>query len=211
MNTDQIIMVGNRSDCHSDFAVFEAFKNWRQLRTVKILPERVYFAVLTIADKKKADIIPNLMVQGYRPHSSCAWLSVDTRRYGEFVKKETVRDKVYPDDVVFSESQLYRIKGETKVELVLLSGDSYKEEKIETLADCICKERGYEPLGELALYDYECPRSAGYFLKGRNYRVWAVLVGEPTGFELRKRVLIFDYWTGIPSIVEYNDECFFKI
>ena len=174
------------------------------------MPDLVYFLVVTLADKDKADIRPNLYVQGYRPHSSGAHLSVDTRRYGEFVPNDKAQKRCFSDDIVFLECQLYQVKEDLDVELVLKSGDSHDKAKIAELAKRICWERGYQQLSDVAVYHYDCPRSAGYFLTGRQYKVWSMLVGEPTGFELRKRVLIFDYDTGIPAIVEYEDDCFLK-
>lgn len=203
-----IIMVGDKSDAFSPFAVFENFKGWTDLRKVKILPKGAYFAVLLLTDKQTADIMPDLFVQGYRPHSSGKNISVDKRRYGEFVKE---RRSAFKDDVVYHASQLYRVLGECEVQLVLRKDDAYCRGKISRLSEQICLENGYERLSEIKQYRYICPVSSGYFLAGRTYVVWSVLIGEPTGFSLEKKVLIFHYGTGIPAIVDYDDKCFEKI
>ena len=205
MKNSSIIMVGDKSDAFSPFAVFETFKNWTSVRDVKILPQGVYFAVLVLTDYQTVDIRPDLFVQGYRPHSSGKNLSVDKRRYGEFVREKRTNFK---DDVVFCQSQLYQVMGEREVALVLKNGDSHCFEKIEQLTKKICAENGYERLSDIKKYSYSCPSASGYFLACRTYHVWSVLIGKSTGFALDKKVLIFEYETGIPAIVDYDDRNF---
>ena len=91
-----IKMVGEKSPIESSFAVFESFGDWLTLKRTKVLPQGVYFAVLRPTNKTKADIFPNLFVQGYRPHSSGAQIHVDKRRYAKFVP---AGQKVAADDL----------------------------------------------------------------------------------------------------------------
>lgn len=205
---NSIVMIGDKSKALSSFAVFESFKDWKRIRDIKILPQGAYFAVLVLADRQAVDIMPDLFVQGYRPHSSGKNISADRRRYGEFVREK--RDG-FNDDVVFLQSQLYQVMGEREVTLVLKNGDSHSVEKIAQLAERICVANGYERLSDIKEYRYNCPVSAGYFLACRTYRVWSVLIGEPTGFSLDKKVLIFEYETGIPAVVGYDDRHFEKL
>lgn len=205
---NSIIMIGDTSDVFSPFAVFETFKNWTGIRDVKILPQGVYFAVLVLANNHNVDIRPDLFVQGYRPHSSGKNISVDKRRYGEFVREKRPD---FNDDVVFCQSQLYQVIGEREVALVLKDGDSHCFEKIERLTHRICAENGYERLSNIEEYSYSCPSASGYFLACRTYHVWSVLIGKSTGFALDKKVLIFEYETGIPAIVDYDDRNFEKM
>lgn len=206
MNETAIIMVGKKkSDCQSPFAVFETFKAWTHLREIKVIQNGFYFAVLVLQDKQNADIHPDLFVQGYRPHSSFAKLYVDKRRYGRFVKAE---EKEYCDDVVFAAVQLYQIMGAREVRLVLKNGESHDLAKVTELAGQICQELKLELLGNLRLVEYYCPVSSGYFLANYHYKVWAAVVGERNGLKLDKKALIFDYETGIPGVVEYDDRHF---
>lgn len=206
MEKNAIHLIGHKSPLSSPFAVFEHFGSWRDLREQKKLPIGVYFVVVVVADKNKADIYPNLFVQGYRPHSSGAQIHVDTRRYAAFVPDQSLVKSL--EDVVYVESQLYQVKSDLEVELVLTVGEAQNKSCLIRLADRICAERQLEKLSEVKHYSYACPESVGYFLKGRVYDVWSLLVGINTGFSLEKRVLIMDYHTGIPAIVPYQDKCF---
>ena len=203
-----IKMIGKKSPIDSTFAVFESFSDWLTLKESKVLPEEVYFAVLRPTNKAKADIYPNLFVQGYRPHSSGAQIHVDKRRYAKFVP---AGQKVAADDLEFNKVQLYQVKGEREVELVLQEGESQTLAGAEKLVNRICSERKIEKLSDIKRYHYTCPNSVGYYLKDRDYDVWSVLVGENTGFSLTKKVLVVDYLTGIPAIVPYQDKSFEKI
>ena len=209
MKEKSIVMVGRKSPLNSAFAVFEHFKDWVQLRAHKVLPDNAYFVVVILEHKNKADIAPNLFVQGYRPHSSGSQLSVEKRRYGAFVPEG--EETQFSDDVPFLQVQLYQIRGKNEVELILSSGDSRQKDRIEKLIERICQEHNYAKFGGVGLYSYHCPCSAGYFLENRVYRVWAVIIGESKDFSLEKKILVLDYYTGIPAVVAYDDEMFRKI
>lgn len=203
-----IVMVGRKSPVNSAFAVFEHFKDWTTLRAHKVLPDKAYFVVLTLANKNKADIVPNLFVQGYRPHSSGSQLLVEKRRYGAFISAE--KEAQHSDDVHFLQVQLYQIKEGNEVELILSSGECQLQDRIEKLAERICQERNYTKFGKIGLYRYHCPSSVGYFLANRIYKVWAGIIGRNKDFSLEKKILIMDYYTGIPAVVDYDDEMFRK-
>lgn len=205
MEKSAIIMLGSKkSDSKSPFAVFENFGNWSYLKNNKIIPEGMYFAVVVPENNKKVDIFPDLFIQGYRPHSSVAKMSVSKRRYGRFVEGLAEFD----DDMPIVSSQLYRAVGEREVELVLKVGECRQLPKIGLLACKICGEFNLERMGALKMVKYSCSASSGYFLKGRDYKVWAVVVGERKDFSLVKKALVFDFITGIPGIVEYKEEDF---
>ena len=201
-----IIMVGQKSPLDSAFAVFEHFKDWGTLRKSKVLPENAYFLVVVLADKNKADIAPNLFVQGYRPHSSGSHVAVDCRRYGAFLPEE--KAVLAKDDIQFLQTQLYQIKGEREVELILRDGECTQKEAIERLVNQICSERSYTLLNDVQKYMYNSLKSAGYFLGGRKYPVWGALIGENVDGQLVKKMLILDYYTGVPAVVVYVDSLF---
>lgn len=203
------MVVGTKSSWSSPFAIFESFQDWEMIKTNKVLPDGVYFAVITLEDKSKADIHPNIFVQGYRPHSSGAQLHVDKRRYGKFISQGMPKEA--PDDVEFDLVQLYQVKEGLKVELVLKQGECQTAAGVQKLVDRICEERQLEKLSEVKHYRYTCPKSVGYYLKNRTYNVWSIMVGVNTGLSLDKKVLIIDYLTGIPAIVLYEDSCFEKV
>ena len=204
-------MVGDKkSSCHSPFAVFETLKGWTTTRATKVIPDGTYFAVLVRQDGGNVDVHPNLFVQGYRPHRSFAKLYVDKRRYGRFVKGEVTKLSG-DDDVAFAEAQLYQVVGEREVRLVQKDGESHDEGKMLELAEHICCEQGLELLGELQLAEYSCPISSGYFLAGYSYKVWVAVVGLQEHLKLTKKALIFDYDTGIPGLVECNEDHFLVI
>ena len=210
MGVNSIIMLGQKSGYKSNFAIFESLENWALLKKQKLLEEKMYFAVLIVGNKRKIDIHPNLFVQGYRPHSCGEKLSVLKREYGAFVPydKQTLAE----DDMVFAECQLYQIASSGLcVELILRNGESREEQCIERLVGRICGEQGFQMLGKIKRFVYHCPRSSGYFLSDRSYDVWSVVVGKSNGFSLDKKVLILDYDTGIPAIVDYDEQHFEKV
>lgn len=211
MENERIELVGEkRSAVCSSFSVFETYVGWKKWRESKVIPDGKYFAVLTTTHK--VELKPDLFVQGYRPHSSSGALSVERRRYGEFVRYglQGQREE-FNDDVVFLQANLYQVESGNKVELILEDGDSYSEEKMSDLVDRICWEQGLERLGDLHVCKYSCSLSEGYFLAGREYKVWAVLVGKNVELSLKKKVLVFDYETGIPALVEYEADAFVKL
>lgn len=201
-----IIMTGGRSPVDSAFAVFEHFKDWTGIRSIKVIPDGAYFAVLMLSQKDKADIAPNLFVQGYRPHSSGTFVTVDRRRYGAFVPDW--EDAQAKDDVKFLQAQLYQVLGAQEVRLVLKDSERYQKSAILNLVDGICQERAYTQLNEVRQYVYRASEAKGYFLANREYHVWGVMVGQNVDGLLVKKMLIVDYHTGIPAVVPYVDEHF---
>lgn len=204
MRNDKIVMIGKKSNSYTSFAVFESLSSWRTLREMKVIPVGHYFAVLVVNDRICLDVRPDLFVQGYRPHSSSSVLHVDRRRYGEFVREARPEFK---DDVVFCESQLYQVKGELEVELVLGAGEASDVTCMEGLVQRICAECGYNELGKLGVYSYECKKSVGYFLAGRKYKIWATVVGKVNELSMSKKILIFEYETGIPALIDFDTDC----
>ena len=209
MGTNAIIMLGQKSSYNSPFAVFESFENWALLKRQKLLEDGMYFAVLIIGDKRKIDIHPNIFIQGYRPHSSGQKLSVLRREYGAFVPYG--KNILAEDDMIFAQCQLYQVVSGLSVELILRNEECHSEKSIERMVARICAEQNFQTLGKIKRFIYHCPQSAGYFLGDRSYEVWSVVVGKNTGFSLDKKVLILDCDTGIPAIVDYNEQHFEKI
>ena len=203
MKKEAIVLVVNKKSApSSSFAVFETINSWATLKEIKVIPNGHYFAVLVV--NGNPDIRPDLFVQGYRPHSSCRVIHTDRRRYGEFVRNARPEFK---DDVIFYDSQLYQIKGDLEVELILKSGESQNADEMQKLAQRICNDHGYIQLEPLETYEYACPVSVGYFLAGRKYHIRATLVGKVNELSMEKKLLIFEYETGIPALVEYQSDC----
>ena len=211
MEKNTIIMKGKKkSDVSSSFAIFESLNSWRRVADSKLIPYGVYFAVVT-TNKQWAEVKPDLFVQGYRPHSSSEMLSVIKRRYGAFVRNGTSESQTYDDDVEFAQANLYQRIGELEVELVLSDGDSHDKDAMTALMLRICEQQYLQPLGELKVLNYFCKNSKAYFLSGRSYKVWAVMVGKDEDMSMTKKVLIFDYETGIPALVDYDESSFSEL
>jgi len=212
MKTEIVLKGEKRSDLNSSFAVFETFKDWKQLRENKVISKGMYFAVVIMKNQSRIEIMPDLFVQGYHPHSSGAALGNIKRRYGQFVRCDKANEyKRYHDDVVFLQANIYQCLGDREVELVLKDGENYDIKETQKFVERICKQRDLQILGELNVLKYSCPKSEGYFLKGRDYLVCAVVVGKSEQFSVHKQVLIFDFHTGIPAVVDYVDEAFSKV
>ena len=168
MKENAIIMVGKKkSHVCSLFAVFELFKDWSLVRARKVIPDGAYFAVLTVSERDE-EIVPHLFVQGYRPHVSKKDVS-DKRRYGEFVPQP--RERGFKDDIVFEQCQIYQIKGEREVELVLTNNERKNPEAIKKFAQRICEEQGLVMSSELQKTSWLCNQEVDYFLQGREYDV----------------------------------------
>lgn len=204
-------MVGaRRSPSASSFTVFEYFKNWSELKQEKVLPPGSYFVVVVVG-KKMVELKPDLFIQGYRPHSSSRIFGVSKRRYGAFVRCGS-NNAAAEDDVVFEAANLYRIAGPQEVELILMDGESHDAVKIKELSARICATEQLEPLSSLCRYQYSPKESTLYFLAGRTYSVWSLVVGQSQGLSgMVKKVLVFDYETGIPAVVPYDESCFKKL
>ena len=210
MEKNTIIMKGKKSHIGSSFSVFENLNSWKLVAQDKVIPVGSYFAVLTVGSKQ-VEVRPDLFVQGYRPHSSSKVLSVQKRRYGAFVRNGTSESQKYDDDVHFAQANLYQRLGELEVELVLSDGESHDKDAMTALVLRICEQQSLQPLGELKVLKYSCKSSKAYFLAGRSYKVWAVMVGKDEDMSMMKKVLIFDYETGIPALVDYDETSFTEI
>lgn len=215
MNTrKEIQLVGTRrSQSGSSFTVFEYFKNWTDIRQEKVLPVGCYF-IVAIVDKKMVELRPDLFIQGYRPHSSSPVFGVSKRRYGAFVRAglNPEPEQVVDDDVSFYQAHLYQVMGENEVELILEDGESHDQVKIQHVVSRICRDEKLESFSKLKRYLYSPKESILYFLAGRTYSVWSVVVGQSQGLSgIVKKVLVFDYETGIPALVPYDESCFKKL
>lgn len=210
MEKNTIIMKGKKSHIGSSFSVFENLNSWKLVAQDKVIPVGSYFAVLTVGSKQ-VEVRPDLFVQGYRPHSSSKILSVQKRRYGAFVRNGTSESQTYDDDVEFAQANLYQRIGELDVELVLSDGECHDKDAMTALMLRICEQQYLQPLGELKVLKYFCKNSKAYFLSGRSYKVWAVMVGKDEDMSMTKKVLIFDYETGIPALVDYDETSFTEL
>ncbi len=213
MNTQKSIqMVGERrSQTGSEFTVFEYFKNWTDIRQEKVLPVGSYFIVAAV-DKRMVELRPCLFIQGYRPHSSSAIFGVPKRRYGAFIPVGSEPEKMADDDVLFYQAQLYKVVGEREVELILKNDERHDEVKIRSVVSRICQEEKLEMFGRLKRYLFSPKESVLYFLAGRTYSVWSIVVGQANGLNgIEKKILVLDYETGIPALVPYDESCFEKL
>ena len=85
MTQTEKFLTGSRcSQGSSDLAVFESCSMWPKIRQSKIIPVGFYFVAGILAGrlKQKADLVPGIFIQGYRPHSSNGLFSSEKRGYG---------------------------------------------------------------------------------------------------------------------------------
>lgn len=207
----ETFLVGERrSPKQSDLAVFENYKNWPELHSIKIIPVGFYFVVgiLSYRQRHKADLHPRVFVQGYRPHTSSGMFASDKRAYGALWFGDMPAQSP-EDDLCLVEANVYRIVHGDDFELVLANQEWQDKEKVSAFMKRFCEEQGLESLSNVKKFNYSCDKSRSYFLKGRKYEVWAQLIGRPEkSLELTKKVLIVDWNCGIPCLVDYNEKNF---
>ena len=210
---EKFLVGERRSSGASDLAVLKKKKNWPALHATKIIPVGFYFVagILCDAQKRKADLHPNVFVQSYRPHSSSGMFAADKRAYGALWVGD-MPETAAKDDVHLLEANVYRMVHGDDFELVLANKEWENEEKVTAFMRRFREELGLEGLSGLKKFKYTCEKSRGYFLKGRTYEVWSQLVGRPEkSLELTKKVLIVDLHCGVPCVVDYAEENFSPI
>ena len=210
---EKFLVGDRRSSGKSDLAVFESYKHWPEMRAMKVIPVGFYFVagILSYRQRNKADLHPNIFVQGYRPHSSSGMFASDKRAYGAIWVGE-MPELAAKDDVHLIEANVYRMVHGDDFELVLANKEWLDEEKVTAFMKRFREELGLEGLSGLKKFKYTCEKSRGYFLKGRTYEVWSQLVGRPEkSLELTKKVLIVDLHCGVPCVVDYAEENFSPI
>ena len=190
--TEKFLTGARCSQGSSDLAVFESCSMWPKIRQSKIIPVGFYFVAGILAGrlKQKADLVPGIFIQGYRPHSSNGLFSSEKRGYGALLVKPESDVKTAPDDLVLCEANVYQMKEDDRFELVLMNSEWRHPEAVKQFV-------------------YHCDKSRGYFLAGRDYEVWSQLVGLVENTQgLSKKVLVVDYNCGIPCVVDFKEENF---
>lgn len=200
-----------RSPSSSDLAVFESAGLWCKIRQSKIIPNGFYFIAGILPDrlKKRADLVPNIFVQGYRPHSSNGPFACEKRSYGALWVGEVLESLKHDDDLQLLEANVYKVVGNDCFELVLRNGEWRDLMVVEPFMSRLREEHDLLPTSDIKKFIYHCEKSRGYYLAGRDYVVWSQLVGVvETPHELSKKVLIVDYHCGIPCIVDFKEDKF---
>ncbi len=202
-------LVGSKSSSvHSNLAVFETFRDWKGLRSAKVIPNGAYFVAGVVDDvlkKRVCDIHPNIFVQGYRPHSSDGTFSGDRRRYGRlFIGGFMPRQFEYEDDLYLAKGNLYRAVDDTSFEMVMYDGEWLIKANVEALFAHICEELSLERLSRCKRFWLMPTKSCGYFLRGKKYPVLSLLVGKAVPMAgVQKQVLALDLNSGVPGLLDY--------
>ncbi|MGN0914563.1 MAG: hypothetical protein ACI4OW_06690 [Alphaproteobacteria bacterium] len=202
-------LVGSKSSpVTSNLSVFESFRNWKELRSTKVIPNGAYFVAGILDDasrKHVSDIHPNIFVQGYRPHSSDGFFARDRRRYGRlFVGFSMPEHPEYEDDLYLITGNLYRAVDENSFEMVMYDGEWLIRENVETLFANISSELDLPMLSQCKRFWLTPSKSCGYFLKGRRYPVLSLLVGKAVPMAgVQKQVLALDLNSGVPGLLDY--------
>ncbi len=214
METSKCPLMGEKkSKASSNLATFESFRDWRSLRMTKVIPNGAYFVAGLLGDKKNnvVDIVPDIFIQGYRPHSSDGTFSGDKRRYGRmFVGCNEPEKLEFKDDMYLRDGNLYRAISDDGFGLIFFNGEWLIKANVEKLFTEICQELSLEVLSRCKRFWMTPSESCGYFLKGKKYPVLSLLVGsnEPMA-GVKKKVLALDLNSGIPGLLNYyNPEDF---
>lgn len=201
------LMGEKRSKASSTLANFEMYRDWKGLRITKVIPNGAYFVAGLLSDKQRniTDIVPDIFIQGYRPHSSDGTFSGDKRRYGRmFVGCNKPNELEFNDDLYLRDGNLYRAISDYGFELVFFNGEWLIKENVEKLFIGICQELSLEVLSRCKRFWLTPEKSCGYFLQGKHYPVLSLLVGsnEPMA-GVKKKVLALDLNSGIPGLLDY--------
>ena len=200
-----------RSPVSSALAVFECSNVWSKLQPTKIIPEGFYFiaGLLPHNLRRKADVVPNIFVQGYRPHSENCLFASEQRSYGALWVGEMEEEKLRKDDICLMEANVYQVVGNGCFRLVLMNLEWREHTNASVFMDGLREEHKLLATSDIKMLRYHCDKSRGYFLAGRDYDVWAQLVGQVENTqELTKKVLIVDYNCGLPCVVDFNEDNF---
>lgn len=200
-----------RSSGSSDFAVLECTRLWKDILARKIIPEGFYFVagILTARRGREITLRPNIFIQDYSPHSSNGPFSSSKRGYGAIWVGESGENVPAEDDIIFAEAKVYQIVENGCFRLVLENLEWRDEHKAADFMTNLREERKLVKTSEVRRMIYHCPKSRGYFLAGRDYEVWAQLIGiVEEAQNLAKKVLIVDYNCGLPCIVDFNEDDF---
>ena len=209
--TEKFLTGARCSQGSSDLAVFESCSMWPKIRQSKIIPVGFYFVAGILAGrlKQKADLVPGIFIQGYRPHSSNGLFSSEKRGYGALLVKPESDVKTAPDDLVLCEANVYQMKEDHRFELVLMNSEWRHPEAVKQFMVRLRREHRLEEISDVKKCVYHCDKSRGYFLAGRDYEVWSQLVGLVENTQgLSKKVLVVDYNCGIPCVVDFKEENF---
>lgn len=206
-NSEYPLIGDKKSKSSSNLAVFEMYRDWKSLRFNKVIPNGAYFVGGLLSEKQKtmSDIVPDVFIQGYRPHSSDGAFASDKRRYGRiFVGCDNPNQLEYKDDLYLLEGNLYRAVSDDGFELIFFNGEWLIKANVEKLFAGICQELSLEILSRCKRFWLTPEKSCGYFLKGRRYPVLSLLVGanEPMA-GVKKKVLALDLNSGIPGLLNY--------
>jgi len=197
-----------RSHVNSDLAVFECSNVWNWIQSVKIIPEGFYFVagLLPYNMKRMTDIVPNIFVQGYRPHSENGPFASERRSYGALLVGDSGDIKPEKDDICLLEANLYQAVENGCFQLILMNQEWRDLAKVKDFMARLRDERNLLETSGIKKCIYRCNKSRGYYLAGRIYVVWAQLVGEvESAQELTKKVLIVDYNSGLPCVVDFDE------
>lgn len=209
-------LVGSKSSpVHSNLAVFETFRDWKTLRSTKVIPAGAYFIAGVVGDglrKRVSDIHPNIFVQGYRPHSSDGAFAGEKRCYGRlFIGGAIPKSLEYEDDFYLAVGNLYRAINDTSFEMVMYDGEWLIKKNVEALFAHICEELSLEVLSRCKRFWLTPMKSCGYFLRGKKYPVLSLLVGKAVPMAgVQKQVLVLDLNCGVPGLLDYYNPLDFE-
>ncbi|MDR1026005.1 MAG: hypothetical protein LBL47_01270 [Lactobacillus sp.] len=166
---------------------------------------------------------PSIYILDYRPINDTLDTGYGTRSYEKAWSFEN-RDGfagVETKDLLFTESALYKSISETEFALVFKDGEWKEKAKAKAFLAKLAKELGYtvfpyfpEMNGKKKVMQkrlFECKKSVGYFLKGKSYEVYSLVVGKVlplSGYE--KKIIFLDYETGIPGVLDVTFGTDFK-
>ena len=153
--TEKFLTGARCSQGSSDLAVFESCSMWPKIRQSKIIPVGFYFVAGILAGrlKQKADLVPGIFIQGYRPHSSNGLFSSEKRGYGALLVKPESDVKTAPADLVLCEANVYQMKEDDRFELVLMNSEWRHPEAVKQFMVRLRREHRLEEItiGVLAI------------------------------------------------------------
>lgn len=208
------------SPLFSSLATFEHFsmEYWPRVVTAKKLKPGDFFLVGALKYDEDFDLSDfrfsknRLFVQSNYSYEGSSLFA--PRNYGAFYSFYQPDVLPYEDDIVFEESAVYQLLPDKRVRLVLGNLEHLKRDCIDKMFQLICEEFRVLP----SMFPSSLPylshvrfrKSVGYFIKNREYDIWAKRVGlwNEDHSDLTTGWICCDINCGVPVIVKDKNDFF---
>lgn len=216
------------SDEHFRCLQSQGYGKLKDVLREKKIHDWAYFVVGYAKDGEEDLPGSGLYIAGYRPYSDYTKFNIKKRGYSRIVVKpdeellakyfspqqvmeiNRVAKQKIPGEKRFEKAQLYLMEdafiGHFSLEME--NQDWLNPKKVKSLVNRNIENRRLQDYSEPELYLYSPRESNGYFLEGKDYVVWVVIVGVQDTYrgEYKKRSLCIDVLSGSVCVVPFSKD-----